>query len=75
MTQENKKTDIESDFLQLARIALSGRPQDVHVILRRAIKRYNPVVPAFAEALTTLLHEIALAGLAVAPAGRSPAPG
>jgi Cdc6-like AAA superfamily ATPase len=57
MTQENKKTDIESDFLQLARIALSGRPQDVHVILRRAIKRYNPVVPAFAEALTTLLHE------------------
>lgn len=57
MTQENKKTDIESDFLQLARIALSGRPQDVHVILRRAAKRYHPIVPAFAEALTTLLHE------------------
>jgi len=57
MTQENKKTDIEADFLQLARIALSGRTQDVHVILRRAAKRYHPVVPQFADALTTLLHE------------------
>ena len=57
MTQENKKTDIEADFLQLARIALSGRMQDVHVILRRAAKRYHPVVPQFADALLTLLHE------------------
>jgi hypothetical protein len=57
MTQVNKKMDIEGDFLQLARIALSGRPQDVHVVLRRAVKRYHPIVPAFADALTTLLHE------------------
>ncbi|ATQ68968.1 MULTISPECIES: AAA family ATPase [Methylosinus] len=57
MTQENKKMDIESDFLQLARIALSGRPQDVHVILRRVVKRYHLLMPALAEALTTLLHE------------------
>jgi hypothetical protein len=57
MTQENKKTDIEADFLQLARIALSGRTQDVHVILRRAAKRYHPEVPTFAEAITVLLHE------------------
>ncbi len=57
VAQVNKKTDIEADFLQLARIALSGRTQDVQVILRRAAKRYHPVVPGFADALTTLLHE------------------
>jgi hypothetical protein len=57
MTQQNKKTDIEADFLQLARIALSGRTQDVQVVLRRAPKRYHPIVPRFADALTTLLHE------------------
>lgn len=58
MAQENKKTDIEADFLQLARTALSGRTQDVQVVLRRAAKRYQPSVPHFAEALTTLLHEL-----------------
>ncbi|TIT81610.1 MAG: AAA family ATPase, partial [Mesorhizobium sp.] len=42
MAQENKKTDIEADFLQLARTALSGRTQDVQVVLRRAAKRYQP---------------------------------
>jgi SpoVK/Ycf46/Vps4 family AAA+-type ATPase len=57
MTQEKKKTDMEADFLQLARIALSGRTQDVHVVLRRAAKRYHAVEPQFADALTTLLHE------------------
>lgn len=57
MTHENKKTDIQADFLQLARIALSGRPQDVEVILRRAAKRYHPQVPGFADALTALLQE------------------
>lgn len=53
----HKKTDIESDFIQLARIALSGRAQDVHVILRRAAKRYHASVPRLADAITTLLHE------------------
>lgn len=57
MTQVTKKTDIEADFLQLARIALSGRTQDVQVVLRRAAKRYHACVPQLAEALTTLLRE------------------
>src|SRR5262245_44305981 len=57
MNRENMKTDIEADYLQLARVALSGRMQDVHVVLRRAAKRYHPVVPQLADALTTLLHE------------------
>ncbi|MDR6661279.1 Cdc6-like AAA superfamily ATPase [Tardiphaga robiniae] len=54
---EPAKTSIEADFLQLARTALSGRIQDVQVVLRRAAKRYHLAVPQFAEALTSLLHE------------------
>lgn len=58
MTEPQKKTEIEADFLQLARIALSGRTQDVQVVLRRAAKRYHAKVPQFADALMTLLHEL-----------------
>jgi Cdc6-like AAA superfamily ATPase len=57
MTRDDAKTNIEADFLQLARIALTGRPQDVHVILRRVARRYHPVIPALADAVTALLHE------------------
>jgi hypothetical protein len=57
MAEVTKKTDIEADFLQLARIALSGRTQDVQVVLRRAARRYQAAVPQLADALTTLLHE------------------
>jgi hypothetical protein len=57
MTQPHK-TAIEADFLQLARIALSGRTQDVQVVLRRTAKRYAISVPQLADALTTLLHEL-----------------
>jgi hypothetical protein len=57
MTQATKKADINADFLQLARVALSGRTQDVQVVLRRAAKRYHASVPQLADALTALLHE------------------
>ena len=58
MRQDHKNlTEIEAGFLQLARIALSGRTQDVQVALHRAAKRYHPVLPQLAEALTTLLRE------------------
>ena len=48
MAQENKKTDIEADFLQLARTALSGRTQDVQVATvplldgRESVEHENP---------------------------------
>ena len=51
------RTDIEADFLQLARIALSGRSQDVQVVIHRIARRYRSVAPQLAEALTTLLLE------------------
>ncbi|RFB76611.1 AAA family ATPase [Methylovirgula sp. 4M-Z18] len=57
MTRDTNKNGIEADFLQLARVALTGRHQDVHLILRRAAKRYHPLVPHLADALTALLHE------------------
>lgn len=57
MTDAPPKPDIATDFLQLARIALSGRTQDVQVVLRRAAKRHRGSVPEFADALTSLLHE------------------
>lgn len=55
---QHKKPNIEADFLQLARIALTGRHQDVQVVLRRAAKRYSPEAPHLSQALTTLLHEL-----------------
>lgn len=55
--KEHKKADIEADFLQLARIALSGRIQDVQVVIRRTARRFHPLTPRFADALTSLLHE------------------
>lgn len=57
MTEVARQPDITTDFLQLARIALSGRTQDVQVVLRRTAKRYQGMVPELADALTTLLHE------------------
>ncbi|SCB55031.1 ATPase family associated with various cellular activities (AAA) [Bradyrhizobium shewense] len=58
MTEPNKKTVIEADLLQLARIALSGRTQDVQVILRRFAKRYSSSIPPLSDALTSLLQEL-----------------
>jgi hypothetical protein len=57
MTAVTQDSTIEIDFLKLARIALSGRTQDVQVILRRAAKRYQGSVPELADALATLLRE------------------
>ena len=43
---------IETDFVHLARLALSGRPQDVQVFLHRAAKKYRDAVPELAERST-----------------------
>ena len=55
--EKRNVTEFEADFLRLARIALSGRTQDVQVVLHRAAKRYHLVSPQLAEALMALLHE------------------
>lgn len=53
----DRKADIETDFVQLARIALAGRLQDVQVVLHRTAKRHRATAPAFADAVTALLRE------------------
>ena len=55
--EQSDLTESEADFLRLARIALSGRTQDVQVVLHRAAKRYHLASPHLAEALMALLHE------------------
>jgi SpoVK/Ycf46/Vps4 family AAA+-type ATPase len=46
---------IETDFVHLARLALSGRPQDVQVFLHRAAKKYRDAVPDLAGKIDDLL--------------------
>jgi hypothetical protein len=59
MTNASKSSDIETDFLRLARTALTGRTQDVHVILRRAAKRYHGAAPHLADATHTNQRSVA----------------
>lgn len=52
-----KPTTIESDFMHLARLALTGRSQDVHLLLHRAVKRYRTSAPELAGTIAELLRE------------------
>lgn len=45
------------DIVQIARLALSGRPQDVQTYIRRLARRYRLSLPAVASQLTDLLQE------------------
>jgi AAA+ superfamily predicted ATPase len=54
MTDKNR--DLEGDYLLLAKVALSGRPQDVQLALHRASKRYRTSAPELSNAITTLLR-------------------
>lgn len=46
-----------NDFVHLARLALAGRQQDVHLHVRRVAKRVRDVDPELSEALMALLRE------------------
>lgn len=48
---------IAGDFVHLARLALTGRPQDVQLLVHRASKRYRPDLPDMADSLAALLRE------------------
>lgn len=53
----DRTKQIAGDFLHLARLALTGRPQDVQLLVHRAVKRYRPDLPEMAESLAALLRE------------------
>lgn len=54
---ETKANELSKDFLQLARIALTGRPQDIQLSIHRASKRYKASYPELTDALIALLQE------------------
>lgn len=53
----NKIQGIEKDFFQLARIALSGRPQDIQALLYRVVKKDKGQSPELSEMLSELLRK------------------
>ena len=46
-----------SDIVHLARLALAGKPKDVHLYVRRLINRYRRDIPELAEQLGALLRD------------------
>lgn len=53
----SKAATIQSDMVQLARIALTGRTQDVQLLLHRFVKRYREAEAQTADAIADLLRE------------------
>ncbi len=54
-SEENKISNEE--IVQIARLALAGRPQDVQTFLRRLARRHRAELPGLAAQLTQLLQE------------------
>ncbi len=52
-----EKVQLSEDFIQLARTALAGRPQDVQLLIHRASKKYHDALPQMTDALVALLKE------------------
>ena len=48
---------VEGDIMHLARVALSGRNQDVQLLLHRLAKAYRETAPDLADQVTALLRE------------------
>lgn len=53
----SKKTEISDDLVQLARISLAGRQQDIHLLIHKITKRYREAYPEMTDALMSLLQE------------------
>lgn len=48
---------LSQDFIQLARTAVAGRPQDINLLIHRASKKYRDAFPQMTDALVALLRE------------------
>jgi len=48
---------ISNDIVQLARLAMVGRPQDIQMFIRRLTRRYNKAMPEIGSQLLKLLQE------------------
>lgn len=49
--------DLSNDFIQLARTALTGRQQDVLLIIHRASKKFKSLSPELTKSLIALMQE------------------
>jgi SpoVK/Ycf46/Vps4 family AAA+-type ATPase len=54
---EDHRSAISNDFVKLARTALSGRQQDIQLLIYNFSKKYKETVPLFTDALVALLRE------------------
>ncbi|MDP1843271.1 MAG: ATP-binding protein [Sediminibacterium sp.] len=52
-----EQLQLQEDFRQLARVALTGREQDIQLLIHRATKKYKEVYPKMTEDLVSLLRE------------------
>lgn len=53
----DEKAMIDRDLVQLARLAISGRPQDVQAFVQRLARRYRTSSPELAKQFRALLQE------------------
>jgi SpoVK/Ycf46/Vps4 family AAA+-type ATPase len=53
----NEQIQLQEDFNQLARVALTGRPQDIQLLIHRATKKYRDIYPNMTDKLLSLLKE------------------
>lgn len=53
----DKLHQLSNDFLNLARLALTGRPQDVQLVIHRTSKKFKNEIPELTEGLISLLQE------------------
>jgi len=54
---KHRISELSIDFLQLAKIALTGRQQDVQLLLHRASKKFKDIDPKLTDGLIGLLQE------------------
>lgn len=57
VNQITENTITNKNLVQLARLALAGRPQDVQMYIRRMARRYQPTEPELSGELIALLRE------------------
>ena len=55
--REDRSKGIEGDFIHLARIALTGRAQDVQLLVHKVVRKHRDIHPTLAADLTELLRE------------------
>src|SRR5882672_2664225 len=56
-SNKGKNREVMDDLVQLARLSLIGRAQDVNLYVRRMARRYQESAPTLSKALEELLVE------------------